>query len=132
MHWHRRRRRRPSHHGPRPHHVRRHDPLAVNHGLDLGFRHARGQQTLAHLAPQLGLGLFLLGLFLGRLLGLRNVPALHGFLVGLFARRGGRFGGLLLLELCEGVFFDDALALGLFLFGLSDCVREVDVSSSMS
>lgn len=112
-----RRRRRRSHHHRR---WRRHHSLAINHGLDLVLGHAGRQQALAHLVAQLALGLFLLRLFFGGFLGLLNVPALHGFRVGLFARRRRGFGRLLLFELREGVFFDDPIALGFFLFGMSD------------
>lgn len=82
--------------------------------------HARRQQALAHLVAQFLFGFFLVGLFLGGFLGLLDMPAGHGFFVGLLAGCGGLFGGLLLFELCEGVFFDDAVALGFLLLGLPD------------
>lgn len=104
-----------------PRHLVWHGPLAVNDGLDLVLRHALRLQTLAQCGLQRGFGLLVLLLLLGGLLDLLGVPALYGLVVGLFACCGGGFGGLLLLELGEGVFFDDAVALGFLFLGLVDC-----------
>lgn len=109
------------------HHRRRrwHRSLAVDHGLNLMLRHARRQQALAHLLAQLGLGFFFLLFLLGLLLGLLDVPALHGLGVGLFAGGLGSLLGLLLFELRERVFLDDAVALGAFFFVFVDYEEEV-------
>lgn len=97
------------------------DLLLVQDGLDLVFRHAGGQEVLAHALAVLAVRLLLLALLLEGLLGFPGLPPRHGLGVGLRAGLALLLGPALLFELLELDLSPDAPLFLVLLFGALDC-----------